>query len=190
MKFGKDFKKQMVPEWTEAYVDYNGLKLILQEILHDKLSKQPETTLRSLQKKLSLHRTLSGLHRHPGNLMNKEDVENQVIDVNRLQKDGSGQFYKTEFHGQSGEGEIEVEFFRKLDEELNKVNTFSREKIEAVMDEAALLNKQMDTLIALRIKVQSSGGNGASLRKHRSTDISTRMPLRETTQGKCRTNII
>ncbi|XWS34133.1 hypothetical protein CRYUN_Cryun21dG0014000 [Craigia yunnanensis] len=116
--------------------------------------------------------------------MNKGNVENQVIDVNRLQKDDSEQFYKTEFHGQSGEGgEIEVEFFRKLDEELNKVNTFSKEKIGAVIDEAALLNKQMDPLIALRIKVQSSGGNGSSLRKHWSTDISTRMPLRETTQG-------
>ncbi|PWA34168.1 phosphate transporter PHO1 10 [Artemisia annua] len=26
MKFGKEFKKQKVPEWIEAYVDYNGLK--------------------------------------------------------------------------------------------------------------------------------------------------------------------
>ncbi|XVF03293.1 hypothetical protein REPUB_Repub04eG0248900 [Reevesia pubescens] len=155
----------MVPEWTEAYVDYNGLKRILQEILQCKLSKQPKTHLRSLKMKLSLHRTLSGLHLHPSNLMNKGDIENQVIDEGE------------------GEGEIEVEFFRKLDEELHKVNTFYKEKIEAVMDEATLLNKQMEAFIALQIKVQSSGGNGASLREHLPTDISTRMPLRDTNQG-------
>lgn len=26
MRFGKEFKKQKVPEWTDAYMDYNGLK--------------------------------------------------------------------------------------------------------------------------------------------------------------------
>lgn len=187
MTFSKDFKKQMVPEWTEAYVDYDGLQSILRDILHYKLRKQPDTPLRSLQKKLSLHRTLSGLDRHTSNLLNEGDVENQGIDVNRLQKDDSGEFYKAEFNGQSGEGgEIEVEFFRKLDEELNKVNTFYKEKIQAVKEEATLLNKQMEALFALRIKVQSSGDNGAGLREHPSTDTSTRMPFRETNQGKCR----
>ncbi|KAK6242716.1 hypothetical protein SCA6_008105 [Theobroma cacao] len=180
----KRIKKQMVPEWTEAYVDYNVLKSILREILHHKLSKQPATPLKSLQKKLSLRRTLSGLHLHPSNLMNKGDVEDQVTGVDRLQKDDSGQFYRTEFLGQSGEGgEIEVEFFRTLDEEFNKVNTFYKQKIEAVMDKAALLNKRMDALIALRMRVQSCGGNGDSLREHQPADISTRMPLKETTQG-------
>ncbi|EOY01848.1 EXS (ERD1/XPR1/SYG1) family protein [Theobroma cacao] len=187
----KRIRKQMVPEWTEAYVDYNVLKSILGELLHHKLSKQPATPLKSLQKKLSLRRTLSGLHLHPSNLMNKGDVEDQVTGVDRLQKDDSGQFYRTEFLGQSGEGgEIEVEFFRTLDEEFNKVNTFYKQKIEAVMDKAALLNKRMDALIALRMRVQSCGGNGDSLREHQPADISTRMPLKETTQGHCRTNII
>ncbi|OMO93265.1 hypothetical protein CCACVL1_06554 [Corchorus capsularis] len=162
----------MASEWTEAYVDYDGLKSILQQILHYKLSKQPETHLRSLNKKLSLHRTLSGLHLHHGN---EGDVEDQVKEVDKLQKDDSGsghEFYKTKSLGESGEGgEIEVEFFRKLDEELNKVNTFYKEKVEEVMDEAALLNKQMDALIALRFKVQSSDGNGACLKKHPSADI-------------------
>ncbi|XVF85893.1 hypothetical protein PTKIN_Ptkin17bG0154400 [Pterospermum kingtungense] len=160
MKFSKDFKKQMVPEWTEAYVDYDGLKSILRDILDYHLSKRPETPLRSLRRKLSLHRTLSGLDPHPS--YNEGDLENQVIDVNRLQKDDSGQFHETQLHRQSGEeGEIEVEFFTKLDKELNKVNTFYKEKVEAVMEEASLLNKQMEALIALRIKVQSSGGHGA-----------------------------
>ncbi|GMI87406.1 hypothetical protein like AT1G69480 [Hibiscus trionum] len=154
MKFSKDFKRQMVPEWIEAYVDYDGLKHILRQILHYRLSKRHETPMRSLEKKLSLHRTLSGLHPHPNH---NGDVENQV----------------------TGEGrEMEVEFFRRLDEELNKVNTFYKEQIDAVMDESASLNKQLDALIALRIKVKRSCGNGSSSSRQRSA-----MPLRETEQG-------
>ncbi|GMJ04663.1 hypothetical protein like AT1G69480 [Hibiscus trionum] len=141
MKFSKDFKRQMVPEWIEAYVDYGGLKHILREILHYKLSKQRETPMRSLEKKLSLHRTLSGLHRPPNDPRINGDMENQV--------NGKGR-------------EMEVEFFRRLDDELNKVDTFYKEQIDAVMDESASLNKQLNALIALRIKVKRSCGNGAS----------------------------
>lgn len=130
----------MVPEWIEAYVDYDGLKRILREILHYNLSKKRETPLKSLEKKLSLHRTLSGLHRHTNG-----DVENQVTREGR---------------------EIEIEFFRKLDEELNKINTFYKEQIEVVMDESTLLNKQLDALIALRLKVRSSCSNGACSPEH------------------------
>ncbi|XP_039023733.1 phosphate transporter PHO1 homolog 10 [Hibiscus syriacus] len=157
MKFSKDFKRQMVPEWIEAYVDYDGLKHILREILHYKLSKRQETPMRSLEKKLSLHRTLSGLHRHPNDPRSNGDLENQVTGKGRA---------------------IEVEFFRRLDEELNKVNAFYKEQIDAVMDESALLNKQLDALIALRIKVKRSCGNGASSHGQR-----PRMPFRETEQG-------
>ncbi|XVE53192.1 hypothetical protein DITRI_Ditri02bG0184100 [Diplodiscus trichospermus] len=170
----------MVPEWTEAYVDYNGLKSILEEMLEYKLSKQQETPLRSFQKKLSVHRAISGIYRHPSNRVNKKDVENQRTDFNRLQKDDSGKFYKTKSLEQSGE--IEVEFARKLDDELNKVNTFYKEKVEAMVDEANDLNKQMETLIALRIKVQNSGENGASLADHPSANISIRRPSSEITQ--------
>ncbi|KAL4319954.1 hypothetical protein GQ457_18G024900 [Hibiscus cannabinus] len=145
MKFSEDFKRQMVPEWIEAYVDYDGLKHILREILHYKLSKQRETPMRSLEKKLSLHRMLSGLHRHPNDPRVNGDVENQV--------DGKGR-------------EMEVEFFKRLDDELNKVDTFYKEQIDAVMDESASLNKQLNALIGLRIKVKPSCGNGASSYEH------------------------
>ncbi|TYJ00448.1 hypothetical protein E1A91_A13G086800v1 [Gossypium mustelinum] len=145
MKFSKDFKRQMVPEWIEAYVDYAGLKRILREILHYNLSKKRETPLKSLEKKLSLHRTLSGLHRHTNG-----DVENQVTREGR---------------------EIEIEFFRKLDEELNKINTFYKEQIEVVMDESTLLNKQLHALIALRLKVRSSCSNGACSPEHQGVEM-------------------
>lgn len=32
MKFGKEFAAQMVPEWQEAYMDYEYLKALLKEI--------------------------------------------------------------------------------------------------------------------------------------------------------------
>ncbi|KAK8667808.1 hypothetical protein V6N13_105289 [Hibiscus sabdariffa] len=157
MKFSKDFKRQMVPEWIEAYVDYDGLKHILREILHYKLSKRHHTPMRSLENKLSLHRTLSGLHPHPNDRRSNGDVENQAT--------GRGR-------------EMEVEFFRRLDEELNKVNTFYKEQIDAVMDEWASLEKQVDALVALRIKVKQSCGDSANSSRQRST-----MPSRETEQG-------
>ncbi|TXG56543.1 hypothetical protein EZV62_017856 [Acer yangbiense] len=179
MKFGKEFKKRKVPEWTDAYLDYNGLKRILREILLYKLSKQPPTPLRDLHQKLKLHRSFSGLHAESRYPIGKGDIEEQVIDVKRLPRDGSGHFYKTDFLRQSeGGGEIEISFFRKLDQELNKVNTFYKDKVEAVMSEAAELNKQMDALIALRIKVE---------RKNPSGDNLTAMPLRSDTRSTTRT---
>ncbi|KAK8522877.1 hypothetical protein V6N12_056570 [Hibiscus sabdariffa] len=159
MKFSKDFKRQMVPEWIEAYVDYDGLKHILREILHYKLSKRHQTPMKSLENKLSLHRTLSGLHPRPNDRRINGDVENQAT--------GRGR-------------EMEVEFFRRLDEELNKVNTFYKEQVDAVMDESASLEKQVDALIALRIKVKQSCGNSASSSSSRQRPT---MPLRETEQG-------
>ncbi|KAK9116661.1 hypothetical protein Sjap_015608 [Stephania japonica] len=51
-------------------------------------------------------------------------------------------------------GENELVFFRRLDDEFNKVNLFCRRKVEEVMQEAELLNKQMEALVAFRIKVE------------------------------------
>ena len=32
MKFGKEFKKQQVPEWLDAYMDYDGFKKMLKKM--------------------------------------------------------------------------------------------------------------------------------------------------------------
>lgn len=179
MKFGKEFKKQKVPEWIDAYMDYSGLKQILREIMLHKLSRQPPTPLRAIKQKLKLHRTFSGLHAKSRDFVSQGDIEDQVIDVEALPRDGSGHFYRTNFLRQSEEGgEIEEMFFEKLDQELNKVNKFYKDKVEAVRSEAAELNKQMDALIALRIKVDT---------KNASPDNATAVPLRTSTRtlGKC-----
>lgn len=55
-------------------------------------------------------------------------------------------------------GEYELVYFRRLDDELNKVNKFYKDKVEEVMKEAAMLNTQMDALIAFRIKVENPTG--------------------------------
>ena len=193
MKFGKEFKKQMVPEWTEAYMDYNGLKRILREVRGYKQTKHPATHNKASQKKPTLDKTFRGLHKEASNLPSKGDIEDQVIDVNTLQHDGSGQIYKTKFLRQSEEGgEVEAMFFRKLDEELNKVCNFDKDKVEALMHEAAVLNKQMDAFIALRVKVENPDLNGSSLKRCYLSNVSSKMPPTSTTcsrdrnPGKCR----
>lgn len=182
MKFGKEFKKQMVPEWAEVYMDYNGLKRILRELReYNQSKKHPAVTpSRDFEQKPPPAGTLSG---------GGGDVEDQVIDVNTFLGDGFKQFYKTKFLRQSEEGgEIEVTFFRKLDEELNKVNTFYKDKLKEAKQEASQLNKQMDALVALRIKVKNPHQDG--LNSERRDNIYSVMPLTRNTSaadtsGKC-----
>ncbi|KAI5352721.1 hypothetical protein L3X38_005613 [Prunus dulcis] len=66
MKFGKEFVTQMVPEWQQAYMDYDYLKSLLKEIQRSKQRhKTPPaaTTLCShrLKRRLTLYRAFSGL---------------------------------------------------------------------------------------------------------------------------------
>lgn len=161
MKFGKVFKKEMVPEWVNAYMDYNGLKAILREIRSTKeLNTKNQTPLRTIQQKFSPYRISKGLSfEHLNHPDIRGDIENQVIDV-RASPVGEGNrvVYKTKLLMPSEQGgETEVKFFRKLDEELNKVNAFYRDKVEQVLHEAGILSKQMDILMNLRIKIQNPG---------------------------------
>jgi len=157
MKFGKEYKRQMVPEWVDAYMDYNGLKKILREIRLSRLPKTPQTPLRAIQSRLSMYSPFRGLEVESRSRQNGGDLEDQVIKVSPFVGESNRTFYRTRLLLPPEEigGEDEVKFFRKLDEELNKVNAFYREKVDEVVKEAAELNKQMDAYIALRIKVQN-----------------------------------
>ncbi|KAG6647337.1 hypothetical protein CIPAW_07G072400 [Carya illinoinensis] len=55
-------------------------------------------------------------------------------------------------------GEYELVYFRRLDDEFNKVEKFYRSKVEEVTKEADMLNEQMDAFIAFRIKVENPQG--------------------------------
>ncbi|XP_023731280.1 phosphate transporter PHO1 homolog 10 isoform X1 [Lactuca sativa] len=169
MKFGKEFKQQKVPEWIEAYMDYNGLKRILHEIKQSKLQEEPQTPSRISQQRLSLYRPFSGLNvRSSSDDESTDDVEDQVIAVETVRQDDTREVYNTNFL--MSPRQSEVTFFEKLDEELNKVNTFYRDKVEEVIEEATSINKQMNALIALRIKVEQPDINKCHIQRIISTD--------------------
>ncbi|KAF5454752.1 hypothetical protein F2P56_024396 [Juglans regia] len=168
MKFGKEFAAQMVPEWQEAYMDYGKLKTLLKDILRFKQrNRPPATPSAGLKRKLTLYRAFSGLtqryNHHPISPSSTtrdddHDIESQAILVNSVSRDGS-QSYQTTFLMSSDEGgEYELVYFRRLDDEFNKVEKFYRSKVDEVMKEADMLNKQMDAFIAFRIKVENPQG--------------------------------
>ncbi|CAN1152680.1 Phosphate transporter PHO1 homolog 3 [Linum perenne] len=177
MKFGKEFALQMVPEWQEAYMDYDFLKILLKDILRFR-KNNPEPAVPScgggavseaLKRKLTLYRAYSGLTQRANNnsynplngsshVDRANDIENQAIMVNSIDQNGS-QSYETAFMMASDEGgEYELVYFRRLDDEFNKVNSFYKAKVDEVLKEADTLNKQMDALIAFRIKVENPEG--------------------------------
>ncbi|XP_061370886.1 phosphate transporter PHO1 homolog 3-like isoform X2 [Gastrolobium bilobum] len=162
MKFGKEFTAQMVPEWQEAYMDYGYLKALLKEILHKKQRNRPHpngTTVNpgGLKRKLSLYRAFSGLtQKHYQPLSPSEhDIDHQPILVNSVVKDGYEKYETTFLMAAEEGGEYELMYFRRLDDEFNKVDKFYKSKVEEVMKEAVALDKQMDALIAFRIKVEN-----------------------------------
>ncbi|OMP03418.1 hypothetical protein CCACVL1_02426 [Corchorus capsularis] len=146
----------MVPEWQAAYMDYTSLKTLLKEIhgLKQKQKKsQPDTPTRAL----SLYRSFSGLiQRQHLHYHDHHDVEDdEAILVNSVQENGSGKLVTT-FLIAAGDGaDYEQEFFRMLDNELNKVDEFYRSKVKEVVAEAEALTKQMDAFIAFRIKTEN-----------------------------------
>ncbi|GKV33460.1 hypothetical protein SLEP1_g41977 [Rubroshorea leprosula] len=84
MKFGKEFASQMVPEWQEAYMDYDFLKTLLKEVQRFKLRSRPPATPGGLKRKMTMYRAFSGLtqrqQNHPSPSSN--DIESQAIFVN------------------------------------------------------------------------------------------------------------
>ena len=133
MKFGKDLKRQMVPEWVEGYMDYYGLKRILQEIHISHAQKLTKTPIRTLQQWFTMYSPFKGVEM-------EESIRTRLV----LPCEEIGI-------------ENEVKFFKKLDQELDKVNAFYRNKVDEVIKEAAELKKQLKACIALRIKVQNLG---------------------------------
>ncbi|KAK6155070.1 hypothetical protein DH2020_009318 [Rehmannia glutinosa] len=170
MKFGKELASQMVQEWQTAYMDYNHLKKILKDLMifrqQKALSSSPGPPARSgsLKRRLTMYRAFSGLTGLRGSPKKNED---EVILVSAVQHEGSENYYQTMFLRSSEEGgQYELEFFRRLDFEFNKVLKFYEGKVEEVKMEADELSKQMDALIALRIRVdkpyveQDNGNSG------------------------------
>ncbi|XP_058777329.1 phosphate transporter PHO1 homolog 10-like isoform X2 [Vicia villosa] len=156
MTFKKDFKQQMVPEWETHYMDYEGLKTILKHVKHN-------------------HH-----HHHGCSNQTDEGTEDKIIDVETLENgvDGSKEFYENNLNEERGEGD--ARFFEKLDEELDKVNVFYKEEVEAVKHEATLLSKQLEALVAFRVKVKSPDTG----LQHKDSMLSTEVdPLQQTNRS-------
>ncbi|XP_073310364.1 phosphate transporter PHO1 homolog 9-like [Primulina huaijiensis] len=158
MKFGQELASQMVQEWQEAYIDYKHLKKLLKDILKSRQKDAPTSSARQgglFKRTLTLYRSFSGLTGRENCVIKTED---EVIFVNQVQpgtSENDGFFYQTIFLKSSEDGgEKESHFFKNLDEEFNKVLRFYKEKVKEVTLRAEELSKQMDTLVALRIKVQ------------------------------------
>ncbi|RWR84004.1 phosphate transporter PHO1 3-like protein [Cinnamomum micranthum f. kanehirae] len=173
MKFGKEFAAQMVPEWQQAYMDYNMLKNILKDILRYRLQRIPPSPAAAapasggggggLKRKMTMYRAFSGLTRRYSNLRSGGEQE-QTILVNRAASDGDGdgerssERYETMFLMASDEGgEYEIVYFKRLDDEFNKANSFYRAKVQEVMAEADALTRQTNALIAFRLRVENPG---------------------------------
>ncbi|XP_022945625.1 phosphate transporter PHO1 homolog 3-like [Cucurbita moschata] len=167
MKFGKQFTAQMVPEWRQAYMDYDFLKSLLKQI--DTFNKthaknHPPSHPGQLKRALTLYRAFSGLtlrHSHSHGLASPgspPDAEEQTILVNSVNRDGTKKYRTTFLMADEEGGEYELVYFRSLDREFNKVDKFYKSKVEEVLKEASVLNKQMDALIAFRIKVENPKG--------------------------------
>ncbi|KAL8038585.1 hypothetical protein ABFX02_11G117300 [Erythranthe guttata] len=166
MKFGRELAAEMVQEWQEAYMDYKHLKKLLKDIFtfrhHNNNNNHAPSfsTRKSFRKRKIMHRVFSGLTGRPGSSPRKSSNDHEVILVGPVQKEGSVIYYQTMFLRSFEEGsEFELVFFKKLDEEFNKVLRFYETKVEQVREEAKELNKQMDTLVALRIKVVDDDNN-------------------------------
>ncbi|MCL7041959.1 hypothetical protein MKW94_001429 [Papaver nudicaule] len=170
MKFGKEFKSQRIPEWEEAYMKYDYLKKLLKDIEDYNHKNKPHPTALTLKRTMTLYRSFSGLTRSGSRYFLTSpkvtaaeaaaagggDIEDQVILVTAVDQSNH---YETKFLKSSEQGsEYELVYFRRLDDEFNKVNKFYKSKVEEVMKEADLLNKQMDALIAFRIKVENPDG--------------------------------
>ncbi|KAI3808661.1 hypothetical protein L1987_24618 [Smallanthus sonchifolius] len=177
MKFGKEFASQMVPEWQAAYMNYNHLKILIKEILIFRRLQQNESTTsyeanQPLPSKASSRKRKVSLNRLSKRHSVNKDEEDEVILVSGMQL-SSEEDYRTVFLRSSEDaGESEFVFFKRLDDEFNKVIGFYKSKVGEMVNEAEELSKQMNTLIALRIKVEDPDYCGSSrIFSSRFTDV-------------------
>ncbi|RVW77977.1 Phosphate transporter PHO1-like 3 [Vitis vinifera] len=130
MKFGKEFTAQMVPEWQAAYMDYNYLKTQLKEI--QRFHARDRAPARLVKRTSSLYRAFSGL-------IQRQKSQNQP--TNLTSPDAESQVIVVNSVAQDGSQGYET-----------------RSKVEEVLKEADVLTKQMNALIAFRIKVENPNG--------------------------------
>ncbi|KAL0376813.1 UNVERIFIED_CONTAM: Phosphate transporter [Sesamum calycinum] len=174
VKFSKELEAQLIPEWKDAFVNYWLLKKHVKKI---KLSRKPKhhhvpdtnydfgrsifDPVRALLRRIT-GRTNNAANNHEiiqvkSRISTGEDGEDEEVEV-----------YETELVQLfSEEDEVKV-FFEMLDDELNKVNQFYKNKESEFLERGEILNKQLQILLDLkrvlgdrRRKHQATGGASA-----------------------------
>ena len=74
MKFGKQFEYYKIPEWSEFYFDYNGIKMVIKFLDKRRLKKKQLKKLKIIKAKL---RRLS---------VQKVELENDIINTNIIEE--------------------------------------------------------------------------------------------------------
>ncbi|XP_021755066.1 phosphate transporter PHO1 homolog 1-like [Chenopodium quinoa] len=151
VKFSKQFEAQRVPEWKDAFVDYEQLKKELKKIQFlnsDKNSSKQQNKASfasSLISSLGKFSSFGQKHR-----------DHATIHVHRkLASSASrGDMYETELLEQFTEVEAAAEFFTCLDRQLNKVNQFYRVKEKDFVEKGNSAKKQLDFLIQAKSELK------------------------------------
>ena len=87
MKFGKQFEFYKIPEWSEYYLDYNGIKTVIKFLDKRRLKKKQLKKIKKLKEKL---RKLSFQNEEVKNKSDKsEDETNTNSDNNQIQIDSN-----------------------------------------------------------------------------------------------------
>ncbi|PKI47904.1 hypothetical protein CRG98_031688 [Punica granatum] len=163
MKFGKEFASQMVPKWQEAYMDYSYLKAVLKDVLNIRKRVQTVSPKAStpggsaLKRGVSLHRAFSGItsrhRRNPNSPLARGGDEEVLFNSVRENGSSSGARNQTTFLMSSEEGgECELVFFRRLNDEFNKVVMLYRKKVQEVVEEADELTRQMNAHVRFQAR--------------------------------------
>ncbi|KAH6792001.1 hypothetical protein C2S52_002478 [Perilla frutescens var. hirtella] len=124
MKFTEELATQTVQEWQAAYMDYNILKKVLNDLM--KFRQQRATS------------SPTGGNSVRGSPRNNDYEEVAIVNSDHT-------YYQTMHQRSIEEGsEFELEFFSKFDDEFNKVSKFYKAKLQQVKVEAEELIKAVD----------------------------------------------
>ncbi|KAI5649614.1 hypothetical protein M9H77_35619 [Catharanthus roseus] len=153
VKFSKELEAQLIPEWKDAFVNYWQLKKHVKKIkLSRSCSKHvlPDDFGRSIFDHFRHFFYKISLNFHNAN----NDKPDEILQVNRKireEEDGEEEeVYQTELLQLfSEEDEVKL-FFETLDDELNKVNNFYKNKETEFLERGEILKKQLDILKDLK----------------------------------------
>ncbi|XP_071698006.1 phosphate transporter PHO1-like [Rutidosis leptorrhynchoides] len=184
VKFSKELEAQLIPEWKSAFVNYWQLKKHVKKVKLARILSLTTNTnhgygfsifdpIRSFIDRLSRNVTTNDHHPPADQILQvkrtmpeqgelgEEDDETELVDHNSY----------------SEEEEVKL-FFEKLDEELDKVNEFYKNKEREFLERGDMLNKQLQILLDLQQLVadsrrRRSTNNNSSSRRLNYTPTST-----------------